>query len=119
MAMSKIELGKIGEDLASEYLAKNGYQIIKRNWRYSHGEIDIIAKIKNLLVFVEVKTRSNLEFGVPEYAITKNKQSQIRKMAEAYLYINEITNEECRLDVIAILLLDKNKPIINHYENAF
>ena len=119
MNVTNKESGDKGEELACRFLQKNGYQIIKRNWRYSHGEIDIIAKENNTLVFIEVKTRYNLEFGAPELAVTKSKQSQIRKMSEAYLYINEITDQECRIDVIAILLLGNNTPQINHIKNAF
>ncbi|MBU2493373.1 MAG: YraN family protein [Bacteroidetes bacterium] len=119
MSGNKKQFGESGEELASDYLIKKGYKIIKRNWRFSHGEIDIIAKDNNTLVFVEVKTRRNLEFGPPELAVPKSKQIQIKKMAEAYLYINEIKDQECRIDVIAILMIDKDTPQINHIKNAF
>ena len=119
MPENKKELGESGEEIACKFLEKKGYEIIKRNWHFSHGEIDIIAKDKDVLVFVEVKTRKNLEYGPPELAVPKTKQKQIKKIAEAYLYINEITNQDCRIDVIAILMLDKNTPQINHIENAF
>lgn len=114
-------IGAEGEDLAAEYLCKKGFTIIERNYRYGKGELDIIANdpAKRYLVFVEVKTRKNLEYGEPEYAITKNKIRQIRKIAESYLYEKEITEIECRFDIIAILWNRELKPIINHYENAF
>lgn len=112
-------IGKIGEDLAANFLVKKGYQIIERNYRFSHGEIDIVAQLNETLVFVEVKTRNNLEYGEPEYAITKNKQRQIRKMAELYLYDKNISDTDCRIDVIAILLKKKTEYKINHIENAF
>ena len=117
--VNKKNVGDRGEELATDLLIKNGYEIIERNYRYGHGEIDIIAKVKNILVFVEVKTRKNLEFGRPEYAITKNKQRQIRKIAEAYLYENTSLDLDCRMDVIAILLKKNLPPEINHIENAF
>jgi len=117
--MSNQNIGKIGEDLAAKLLSEKGYQIIERNYRFSHGEIDIVAKQNNTLVFVEVKTRNNLEYGEPEYSLTKNKQKQVRKMAELYLYDKNITDTDCRIDVIAILLNKKGKPNINHIENAF
>ncbi len=112
-------IGKIGEDLAADFLIKKGYQILERNYRFSHGEIDIVAKQNETLIFVEVKTRNNLEYGEPEYAITKNKQRQIRKMANLYLYDKNIEEMDCRIDVVAILLKGKGKHVINHIENAF
>ena len=113
-----IQTGERGEELATEFLINKGYKILDKNWRHGHGEIDIIAKINNILVFVEVKTRKNLEFGEPEYSITKNKQKQIRKIAEAYLYENS-TDLDCRIDVVAILLKKNLPPEINHIKNAF
>lgn len=121
MNLDKKELAKRGEDVAATILAEKGYKIIERNYRYSHGEIDIIAidPKNNCTVFVEVKSRQNLEFGEPEYAITKSKQKQIKKMTELYLYDKEIRELDCRFDVFAILFEDLNNPVINHYENAF
>jgi putative endonuclease len=119
--MDKKELGKKGEELAVELLKAKGYEIIERNYHYGYGEIDIIAKDPNdsFTVFIEVKTRQNLEFGEAEYAITKTKQKQIRKMAELYLYDKGITEIDCRFDVVAVLYKEKTKSIVNHYENAF
>jgi len=121
MQLDKKELAKRGEDLAAKILTDNGYKIIEHNYRYSHGEIDIIAidPKDKYTVFVEVKSRQNLEFGQPEYAITKSKQKQVRKMAELYLYDKEIRELDCRFDVFAILFEDINNPLVNHYENAF
>ena len=121
MNLNNKELAKRGEDLAAKILSEKGYNIIERNYRYSHGEIDIIAfdPNKNCTVFVEVKSRQNLEFGPPEYAITKSKQKQIRKIAELYLFDKEIRELDCRFDVFTILFEDLNNPVINHYENAF
>jgi putative endonuclease len=115
----KKELGDRGEDIAADLLRNKNFEIIERNYRFGHGEIDIVAKDKNVLVFVEVKTRKNLEFGPPELAITKNKQRQIRKIAEAYLVEKGITDLDCRIDVVAILLKQNIPPEINHIENAF
>ena len=121
MSVTSKELGKKGEELAVEFLESKGYEIIERNYRFSRGEIDVIAKDPNdgCTVFVEVKTRQNLNFGPPELAITKSKMKQLRKMAELYLYDKSIAELDCRFDVIAILFQSKRKPIINHYENAF
>jgi putative endonuclease len=115
----KIDIGKIGEDIAVKFLSEKGYDIIERNYHYGHGEIDIVAKDNNFLVFVEVKTRLNLELGEPEYAVNQKKIKQIKKMAELYLFDKEIEEADCRFDVIAILLDDKENPKITHYENAF
>lgn len=111
--------GNTGEDYACDLILKKGYKIIERNYRYGHGEIDIVAEDKNALVFIEVKTRKNLEFGLPEYAVTKKKQAQIKKIAAAYLMEREIVDKDCRLDVISILFRGKEAPRIVHYENAF
>jgi putative endonuclease len=119
MESNKKYTGDRGEDLAVDYLEKKNFQIVERNYRYGHGEIDIIAKDRNVLVFVEVKTRKNLEFGEPILAITKNKQKQIRKIAESYLYEKKIKDIDCRMDVVAILLKKNLPPEINHIENAF
>ena len=119
MEKNKKETGDRGEKLAAELLIKKNYKIVEQNYRFGHGEIDIIAKDKDVLVFVEVKTRKNLEFGPPEFAVTKNKQRQIRKIAEAYLYEKKISDLDCRIDVVAILLKKNLPPEINHIENAF
>ena len=119
MEKNKKETGDRGEKLAADLLIKKNYKIVEQNYRFGHGEIDIIAKDKDVLVFVEVKTRKNLEFGPPEFAVTKNKQRQIRKIAEAYLYQKKISDLDCRIDVVAILLKKNLPPEINHIENAF
>jgi len=117
--MNKKEFGDKGEDIAVDFLKSNSYDIVERNYRFGHGEIDIIAKRNNVLIFIEVKTRKNLEFGPPELAVTKGKQRQIRKIAQAYLIEKKIEDTDCRVDVIAILLKKNLPPEINHIENAF
>lgn len=121
MSDSKQKAGNYGEELAVKFLKEKGFEIIERNYRYGKGEIDIIAKDKNELVFFEVKYRNNLEYGSPEYALTKSKQRQVRKISELYIMQkgNELTYENARIDVIAILNLPNEKPNINHIENAF
>jgi putative endonuclease len=121
MTFSTKKTGNKGEDLAVELLESNGYSIVKRNYRYGKGEIDIIAKDpeEEGLVFIEVKSRKSLEYGSPEEAITKNKIKQLKRIAELYLYENEIKEILCRFDVIAILMLPGQKPQIEHFINAF
>jgi putative endonuclease len=111
--------GQRGEDLACDILVKKGYQIVERNYTYGKGELDIIARDGEILVFVEVKSRFNLEFGPPELGITKKKQSQVRRIAEAYLHERDIIDTDCRIDVVAILFRGKEPPQINHILNAF
>ncbi len=121
MTFSTKKTGDKGEDLAVKLLESKGYTIIKRNYRYGKGEIDIIAKDpqEEGLVFIEVKSRKNLEFGSPEEAITKNKIRQLKRIAELYLYENEIKEILCRFDVIAILMPYNEKERIEHFVNAF
>ena len=116
---NKRDIGKEGEDLAVQFIARKGYKVLERNYHYGHGEIDIIAEDNGVLVFIEVKSRLNLEFGEPEYAINKKKIQQIKKMAELYLFDKGKEEVDCRFDVIAIILEPKSNPQINHYENAF
>ncbi len=111
--------GKTGEDIAEKILIEAGYKIIKRNFRFGHGEIDIVAMEGDCLVFVEVKSRRTLEYGEPEYAVTQSKIKQLKRIAEAYYYINKIESQECRFDVITILGDLKNNPKVNHIKNAF
>lgn len=117
----KKKIGNKGEELAADLLTKKNYNIIDKNYRFGKGEIDIICEDpenKNL-VFVEVKSRTNLNFGDPIYALTKRKMAQLRKIADAYLYEKKIDNIDCRFDVVTILYKLKEKPEIKHYINAF
>jgi putative endonuclease len=115
----KQHTGNKGEDYACDFLVEKGYTIVERNYRYGHGEIDVVAMDKEVLVFVEVKARKNLEFGDPVYGVTKSKQKQIRKIAEGYLIENNIKDVDCRFDVVAVLLRGNEAPLINHLVNAF
>lgn len=115
----KKSFGEKGEEYACAYLKNEGFVITERNYRYGHGEIDIVARDGETLVFVEVKSRASLEYGRPEFAVTKSKQKQIRKIAEAYLFEKNIKDTECRMDVVAILFHGDRKPEVNHIKNAF
>ncbi|MEX2590709.1 MAG: YraN family protein, partial [Chitinophagales bacterium] len=99
MSKHKQQLGKKGESIACAYLLKNNYQILEQNWRSSNQEIDIIAQKENTLVFVEVKTRSDTQFGNPELAVNTTKQAQIYKAAEAYIHKSETEYNDLRFDV--------------------
>jgi len=106
--------GVIGEDVAISYLIKNKYKIIQRNYACSMGEIDIIALDKNILVFIEVKARTNEVFGLPCEAVTKSKQRHIAKTAQYFIKKNDVYSLPIRFDVIEIL-----GQKINHIKNAF
>lgn len=110
--------GTKGEQIAEQYLRDQGLQIVEMNYRYGRGEIDIVARDGDVLVFCEVKTRYNDKFGPPECAITPRKQQQMRKVAEAYLYDNDIHEQDCRFDVVAIRM-HGNRPEINYIPDAF
>lgn len=110
------DLGKKGEDFAIAFLKEKGYELQTRNYRYKKGEIDSIWKIDNKLIFVEVKLRSNDDFGLPEEMVGTSQQSLILQTAENYILE---TNWEgnIRFDIIAILNTKKTQ--IEHFEDAF
>jgi len=111
--------GNQGENIATEYIENLGYEIIQRNFKFGRGgEIDIIAKHKNTLVFIEVKTRTNHKFGDPIEQISLQKRKNWRKAAEGFLYLKNINNQECRFDAIFIDILSNAAPKITHIENA-
>ncbi len=111
-------LGDKGEDLAADFLERNGYEIIARNYRYERAEIDLIAQKGNLVTFCEVKTRRSNVFGTGEEAVDLRKQGQIRKAAEGYVSIKELENREFRFDVI-VVDLRSHSTSIRLIEDAF
>ncbi len=112
--MNNKVVGAAGEDLACRYLEKNGYKILERNKHYSRFcEIDIIAKIKDTVVFVEVKTRQTNSFGTPFEAITKSKYDNIRLGVQYYLSENKV--KKYRIDVVGITLKPELK--LEHLKN--
>lgn len=111
------EVGKKGEELAKNYLAKHGYRIQAINWRFRKKELDIIAEKNNLLVVVEVKTRTNLYFENPKEAVTRRKQKFIIDAAEAYIVDNNI-DMETRFDIVEVTIINQ-KIEIEHIEDAF
>lgn len=111
------EIGKVGEDIAVEYLRKKGYIIIERNFNCKQGEIDIIAKDNNEIVFVEVKTRTNETYGKPKEAVDKTKKKHIYKSAEYYIYQKHVENRPVRIDVIEVYKKEE-KYILNHIKQA-
>ena len=111
------ELGKKGEDLAAEYLLKNGYLIVERNWRFQKAEIDIIAQKGNILAIVEVKTRSTDFFGDPQDFVNPKKIKLLVKAVDEYVMTRDL-DLEVRFDIIAIIN-EKNTYKITHLVDAF
>ncbi len=102
--MEKKELGKKGEEVALRFLKKRGYRLIEKNYVCKMGEMDIIAQDKDTLVFIEVKTRTSMDFGPPQLAVTSWKQRQLSKVALYFLKEKKIEDVKARFDVVAILL---------------
>jgi len=111
-------VGREGEEQAARFLTAKGYRLLERNYRGERGEIDIIAQQGSTLVFVEVKTAKGLRFGEPETWVTPRKQQQIGKVAAKYLQEHDITDMDCRFDVVAIARRGARWQI-THLENAF
>ena len=107
-------LGVQGEILAKQYLIDKGYKILAQNYTTKIGEIDIVAKINQIIVFVEVKNRQTKRFGMPREAVTFYKQNKIKKVAMQYLVSKRLTDSRVRFDCIEIL-----GDTITHIENAF
>ena len=112
------ELGKAGEQIATDYLQKKGYRIKARNWRYRKAEIDIIAEFDKTLVVVEVKTRSSNYFGNPHDFISKEKIRLLVLATDAYIAKNELALQ-VRFDIVSVLIPPQKKITIQHLENGF
>lgn len=118
---ARIQLGQTGEELAEAYLREQGYQIVARNFRTRQGEIDRIARDERTLVFVEVKTRRTLAFGVPAESVTWQKQQKLRQTALAFLQQYGSMGDMIRFDVISIHMHGPNHELIDveHVKSAF
>lgn len=113
------QIGRRGEEIAANYLAKNDYYILEKNFRCKIGEIDIIAfdKEEKKIVSIEVKTRRSIKYGLPREAVDKKKQKHIISATKYYLLINKLMNYKIRFDVIEVYLIgDIYK--INHIKNC-
>lgn len=115
---SKRNIGEDGERFAVSLLEHQGYTILDRNYTFNHGEIDIVARDRDELVFVEVKMRRNPRFGSPEESVTPAKQELLRRTAEGYVREKDLEDCSCRFDVVAIRDENGVKTFV-HYKNAF
>jgi len=95
-------IGRDGEEIAAEYLRNNGYRIVEKNYKNRFGEIDVIAKDGNTVVFIEVKTRNTPSYGTPSSAVDSKKQQRIGKVAVTYLTKKGLTQHPIRFDVVSI-----------------
>lgn len=109
--LSRIRTGKRGEDIAVDHLRQQGYQILERNYRCPLGEIDIVARDQDVIVFVEVKSRQTEAFGDPEMAVGKTKQKKIALMAMYYLANKYCSSLNARFDVVAVKILPHRQEV--------
>lgn len=117
--LRKKRLGKIGEDLACDYLLHHHYKILERNFQKRYGELDIVAIKDNSLVFVEVKTRIGRMFGLPEESVTPRKLAEVKQTAAYYKLLHPELPERMQIDVIAIELeVDESIKDFRHIENV-
>jgi putative endonuclease len=113
-------IGRLGETFAAEYLARQGYEILEKNYRKPFGEIDIVARERGILVFIEVKTRHSSVYGTPVEAVDARKQRQLSRIAQDYLLNGQLSDATARFDVIGVTLDAHNRPTqIELIKNAF
>lgn len=112
-----LDTGKLGEDKATAFLENKGFEILTRNFRFRHSEIDIIAKKNKILIFAEVKTRTNVSFGMPEEFVDATKRRLIMKAAEQYIFDTD-WHGDIRFDVISVVIT-QHTVRIEHIEDAF
>jgi len=116
---AKDELGKRGERLAEAHLLARGYRLVERNWRCRHGEIDLVVRDDDALVFVEVKTRSSTAFGHPFEAITPLKLARLRRLAGVWCAAHPEQRGRIRIDAVAVLAPRGAEPVVEHLVGVF
>lgn len=116
----RIELGRKGESVAADYLRRKGFSILETNYRCRLGEIDIVARDRDTLVFVEVRSRTASCFGTPQETITYPKQRKLRQVAQVYLMAHSTAGVPARFDVIAVVFASDGRPDkLEHIPDAF
>lgn len=113
--MNRRKFGIIGEKIAQGFLINNGYRIIDTNFYTRKGEIDIVAQKDKIIVFVEVKTRTNLDYGTPAMAVNSTKKKHLMSAAKVFLHLNRLYGYNVRFDVVEVLIKD-GKCRINHIQ---
>lgn len=114
--MNNIEKGKLGEKIALKYIISKGGKVVERNYRTKMGEVDLIAKLNGELVFIEVKSRKNVDYGYPSESVDYKKKRRITNVAKYYILDNSLDDLSIRFDVIEIYFNEKK---VNHIVNAF
>lgn len=117
--MNSKQLGRWGEERAAEYLHEKGLNIVEHNYRCPIGEMDLIAHQDDTLVFVEIKTRRSLNFGLPAESVTFKKQRKYLKIAQYYMKEKGIADVNCRFDVVEVMVTPDGSCQFNHIINAF
>lgn len=110
--MNKRRFGTIGEKIAQNYLKNREYEILETNFYTKKGEIDIVSKKDNCIIFVEVKTRNNLEYGTPGMSVNFTKKKHIKNAAKIYIYVNKLYGYNVRFDVIEVIIKMENVRLI-------
>ncbi len=121
MTKERLDFGNKGEKAAASFLKKRGYRILKKNFRASIGEIDLIAEHKDVLVFIEVKSRTNQSFGHPSLAVTPAKQKKIAQTAQVFLMKYPVKGRQIRFDVVSVLpgKEDPDSLVVEVLQDAF
>ena len=114
-----IELGSLGENIAVTYLTDAGLRVLDRNWRCREGELDVVARDGDALVFCEVKTRRGVGFGHPVEAVTHAKQRRLRTLAQRWLAAHDEHAPELRFDVVGVLVRPSSPALVTHLRAAF
>lgn len=117
MSARHLITGQAGEDLAAAFLTAKGLRVVKKNFRCRAGEIDLICRAGEFLVFVEVKTRSGTLFGTPGQAVNRSKAARMIRAASAYLTRENLWSQPCRFDLVTIVL-GQGEPQLEHWENV-
>ncbi|NBI31783.1 YraN family protein [Enterorhabdus sp. P55] len=112
------DLGRRGEEAAAKFLHRHGYDVVERNWTCAAGEADIIARVGEVLVFVEVKTRRGVSYGFPAEAVDEAKRERYRRIALSYLAERRLGEVPLRFDVVSIVVSDR-RAVVRHHINAF
>lgn len=111
------ELGRMGENIIADYITKLGYKVVERNFECNQGEIDIVAKDKEELVFIEVKTRTDISYGEASEAVTDTKKRHLINSIKYYIYKQKLEKQPIRIDV-AEVYINKGKVKVNYIKQA-
>ena len=117
-AVRRAELGARGEQIAVDHLVAAGFTVLDRNWRSGRGELDVVAREHDVLVFCEVKTRSGIRYGSPVEAVTPAKQARLRHLAGRWLDAHDEHASRLRFDVVGVLLV-AGRTTVQHLRGAF